>query len=165
MIWVTFSVKGSLPNVLIQKYKTWSGNWIQIIIRCLYPSISESGKDLIKHEKYRGERLGKKGQELHTSSQYVTTPGFIKVLRYRTSNIMRRRLILPLCMMMLILICYISTQHLQFVSETEILEKANKTLETWVKDWRKFHVHKCRMHLNSISLGPVTVPRCFFNCL
>lgn len=55
--------------------------------------------------------------------------GFIQVPRYRTVNITRRRLILPLCMMMLILICYISTQHLQFVSETGILEKANKTLE------------------------------------
>lgn len=119
----------------------------------------------MKHEKYRGERLGEKGQELHTISQYVITPGFIKVLRYRTINIMRRRLILPLCVMMLILICYTSTQHLQFVSEIEIPEKANKTLEKWVKDWRKFLVHKCRMCLNCISLGPVTVPRCFFNCL
>lgn len=87
----------------------------------------------MKHEKYTGESVGKWGQELHTSSQYVTPPGFIKVLRYRTINITRRRLIrrrhtLPLCMMMLILVCYISTQHLQFVSETGILEKANKTL-------------------------------------
>lgn len=55
---------------------------------------------------------------------------FIMVLRYRTRKVTsRRRLILPLCMVMLVLTCYVPPQHLQFVNETGKLEKTKKTLE------------------------------------
>lgn len=91
--------------------------------------MSDSGKDLMKDEKHRGERVGNKGQELDTSSQCYST-WFITVLTYRTRKVTRRRrLILPLCMVTLVLTCYISTQHLQFLNKTGKLEKAKKTSE------------------------------------
>lgn len=61
-------------------------------------------------------RLGKKGQEIHTSSQYATTPGFIEVLRYTTIHITRRRLILPLCSGSSVAGAYTDMLHISSVS-------------------------------------------------